>query len=200
VNKVRHFLDKYGLWGASILISLSFASLDGRYLRSYMFDGWLGTICAYTGNFLIDLSSEFLIYEFTRHQRDTIEGKARNRKRGISWILLIGAMGLLYFALIFSFRQASLIKANEPLIYRWSIAAFAQVALLLLGIASALRDYPAQKEKTSKPKAERPRYVCDVCGYVAKNSNALSGHKRWCSSGNGRHPHPERVEAGEEQR
>ena len=91
----RPWWDKWGLWLISILISLSFASLDGRYLRSFMFDGWLGTVCAYTGNFLIDLSSEFLIYEFTRHQRDTTEGKARTRKRALSWFLLLGALSLL---------------------------------------------------------------------------------------------------------
>lgn len=194
----RPWWDKWGLWVISILISLSFASLDGRYLRSYMFDGQLGAVCGYTGNFLIDLSSEFLIYEFTRHQRDTIEGKARNRKRAISWGLLIGALSLLYFALIFSFRQASLIKPDEPLIYRWSIAAFAQVALLLLGVASALRDYPAKQEKTSKPKAERPRYACKLCSFVAKNQHALNAHMRAHASDNGTHPQHERVEAREE--
>ena len=191
----RPWWDKWGLWVISILISLSFASLDGRYLRSYMFDGWLGTVCAYTGNFLIDLSSEFLIYEFTRHQRDTIEGKERNRKRRLSWVLLIGAISLLYFALVFSFRQASLSKPDEPLWLLWSIAAFAQVALLLLGVASALRDYPAKREKASKPKAERPRFVCAKCGYIAKNQHALSGHMRAHSNNHGTHPQQERVEA-----
>jgi len=139
------------LWAISMLISLAFAGLDGRYLRSYMFVGWLGDVMAYTGNFLIDLSSEFLVYEWTRHQRDTVAGAARDRKRSLSWGLMIGAGGLLYFALIFSYRQAVLLKPDEPDLYRWSVAAFAQFALLWLGWANALRDFPeTQTSKESK--------------------------------------------------
>lgn len=184
-EKLKRHIDKWGLWYISILISLSFASLDGRYLRSYMFAGWLGTICAYLGNFLIDLTSEVLIYEFTRHQRDTIEGKNRKRKKLFSWVLLVGALGLLYFALLFSFRQAQLIKPDEPLIYLWSIAAFAQVTLLLLGAASALRDHPDPKEKASKPKATQPAFACELCTFVGKNQHALNGHMSIHSNGNG---------------
>ena len=197
MTETRPWWDKWGLWGISILISLCFAGLDGRYLRSYMFDGPLGDVMAYTGNFLIDLSSEYMIYEFTKHQRDTVEGKARDRKRLLSWSLLIGALSLLYFALVFSFRQASLIKPGEPPWLLWSIAAFAQVALLLLGIAGALRDYPAKRQSASKPKAERPRFACDLCEYVAKNQQGLNAHMRVHSGDNGHHPQPERAEAKE---
>jgi len=178
VTHLQRWVDKYGLWTISILISLSFAALDGRYLRAYMFDGALGDICAYTGNFLIDMSSEYLMYEFTRHQRDTLEGRARDRKRLMSWTLLLGSFGLLYFALIFSWRQATLLKPEEPLLLRWSIAAFAQAALLLLGIANALRDYPQKAVKVASIVRERPAFACEVCGFVAKNQNALNAHQK----------------------
>jgi hypothetical protein len=149
-ERLGRWINRWGLWVISMLISLAFAGLDGRYLRSYMFAGWLGDVMAYTGNFLIDISSEFLVYEWTRHQRDTITGAARNRKRALSWGLLIGAGGLLYFALIFSYRQAVLLKPSEPDLYRWSVAAFAQFALLWLGWANALRDFPAKSAKSER--------------------------------------------------
>jgi len=197
-SSVKHWFDRNGLWAISILISLSFAALDGRYLRSYMFAGPLGDVCAYTGNFLIDMSSEYLMYEFTRHQRDTVEGRARDRKRLLSWSLLIGSFGLLYFALIFSWRQASLIHPEEPLLLRWSIAAFAQAALLLLGVASALRDVPAKKERHVREVAtsdveiapvpsgngseshEEPQeqWVCEVCGKPWATYHALNAHMK----------------------
>ena len=186
-----HWFDRYGLWAISILISLSFAALDGRYLRAYMFDGPLGDVCAYTGNFLIDMSSEFLMYEFTRHQRDTVEGKARDRKRLMSWTLLLGSFGLLYFALIFSWRQATLLKPEEPLLLRWSIAAFAQAALLLLGIANALRDSSPRRatvkaapqelvvHTTLEPAPEpQEQWVCQECGKPFGSYYGLNAHMR----------------------
>jgi len=153
-ERLGRWLNRWGLWAISMLISLAFAGLDGRYLRSYMFVGWLGDVMAYTGNFLIDLSSEFLVYEWTRHQRDTVAGAARDRKRSLSWGLMIGAGGLLYFALIFSYRQAVLLKPDEPDLYRWSVAAFAQFALLWLGWANALRDYPTKITKSAETVAK----------------------------------------------
>jgi len=186
-----HWFDRYGLWAISILISLSFAALDGRYLRAYMFDGPLGDVCAYTGNFLIDMSSEFLMYEFTRHQRDTVEGKARDRKRLMSWTLLLGSFGLLYFALIFSWRQATLLKPEEPLLLRWSIAAFAQAALLLLGIANALRDSSPRRatvkaapqelvvHTTLEPAPEpQEQWACQECGKPFGSYYGLNAHMR----------------------
>ena len=187
-----HWFDRYGLWAISILISLSFAALDGRYLRAYMFDGPLGDVCAYTGNFLVDMSSEFLMYEFTRHQRDTVEGKARDRKRLMSWTLLLGSFGLLYFALIFSWRQATLLKPEEPLLLRWSIAAFAQAALLLLGIANALRDYPARQAKAKPAALEEPvadtkselhveppeQWACELCDRSFGKYQGLNAHMK----------------------
>jgi len=188
INRIKAWADRNALWGASILIALAFAGLDGRYLRSYMFAGWLGDVCAYTGNFLIDLSSEFLTYEFTRHQRDTVQGRARDRKRLISWFLLIGALSLLYFALVFSYRQASLLQPQEPSWLRWSIASFAQVALMLIGVANALRDYPVAKanratakQSTTKQKAEPAPslpFVCEVCGKAFAKQNGLNGHMK----------------------
>lgn len=150
IERIGRWVNRWGLWVISILLSLAFAGLDGRYLRSYMFVGPLGDVMAYTGNFLVDMSSEFLVYEWTRHQRDTVEGKARDRKRAMSWVLLIGSFGLLWFALIFSYRQAVLLKPDEPDLYRWSVAAFAQVALLLLGAANALRDFPGKSTKSAR--------------------------------------------------
>ena len=195
-KRLRAWAERNFLWLASILIALAFAGLDGRYLRSYMFDGWLGDVCAYTGNFLIDLSSEYLTYEFTRHQRDTTEGRARDRKRLISWILLIGALGLLYFALVFSYRQASLLRPGEPDWLRWSIASFAQVALMLIGVANALRDYPAPKAPKAQGNAtkaipeampeEAPEpqtvitepFACEICGRSFAKQNSLNGHMK----------------------
>ena len=175
------WLDRYGLWLMSILISLAFAALDGRYLRAYMFDGPLGEVCAYTGNFLIDLSGEFLAYEFTRHQRDTVQGKARDRKRALSWVLFVGELGLLYFAVVFSWRQATLLMPGEPAWMRWSIALFAQVALLLLGVANALRDVQLAKPREATPEPPEPTpigYPCGRCEYVGTTQQALNAHKR----------------------
>lgn len=161
-NQILNWLDTNALWVISVVIMLGSMGGDGRYIRSWQFDGWFGTILGYGLNLAVDVTSEILSYEFTRHQQDVVEGKARSRKRWLSFLLLVGQAGLLYFAVVFAWRQFSLLKPNEPNWLRWSLACFAPVALVFLGIAQALRDGTRKSHNVTSKKSKIAQPVMKV--------------------------------------
>ena len=179
-----NWLDRNALWMLSIVIMIASNGGDGRYIRGWQIAGTVGFILGYGLNLAVDAVQEILAYEFTRHWMDTQQGAARTRKRALSLLLLAGQFGLIYFAVVFAYRQYSLLRPDEPNWLRWSMAAFAPAALAFLGVAQALRVQP-QVER--KPRTIKPQFQCD-CGYVAKNQQALNAHSRIHSRDNGKAP------------
>jgi len=181
------------LWGLSIVIMLASAGLDGRYIRSWMFTGWVGAICGYGLNLAVDICAEVFAYEYTLHILDVQAGKARDKKRAHARWLLVGQFGLIYFGVVFSWRQLSLVLPDEPSWLLWSAAAFAQFALVFLGIAQALRDGTGTRAKGSDRTATGSdggrsesdgiaddstvnRYQCGKCKARFATQNALNSH------------------------
>jgi len=175
------WLDKNALWCISLIVMLASSPGDGRYIRSWYYDNWWGAALGYGINLAVDVVQEVLAYEFTRHQRDVVQGKARDRKRALSWLLFIGQLGLIYFAVLFAWRQFSLLDPDEPALMRWSMAAFAPAALVLLGVAQALREGQLEKRQATQREAKPPQpqpFTCEVCGFVGHNQQALNAHMR----------------------
>jgi hypothetical protein len=181
---VIQWLNRNALWLISVAIMILSNGGDGRYVRGWQVSGVIGFVLGYGLNLAVDAVQEILAFEFTRHWMDTTEGKARTRKRALSLALLAGQFALIYFAVVFAYRQYSLLKPDEPNLYRWSMAAFAPAALALLGVAQALRARQQGERRQSKPQPQRQPYECNTCGYVAKSQPALNGHQRK-HSGNG---------------
>lgn len=181
------WLDRNALWGLSIIIMIASNGGDGRYIRGWQITGVVGFILGYGLNLAVDAVQEILAFEFTRHWMDTQQGAARARKRLLSLLLLAGQFGLIYFAVVFAYRQFSLLRPTEPEWLRWSMAAFAPAALMLLGVAQALR---TQQQGERKPRKIKPQFPCLApgCDYVAKNQQALSAHSRIHKRDNGREP------------
>jgi len=191
VKNTISWLDRNALWILSIVIMIASNGGDGRYIRGWQIAGVVGFILGYGLNLAVDAVQEILAYEFTRHWMDTQDGKARTRKRALSMLLLAGQFGLIYFAVVFAYRQYSLLQPDEPNWLRWSMAAFAPAALTFLGVAQALR---TQQQREPKPRAVKPQFKCD-CGYVAKNQAALNAHQRVHNRNNG-HQSAELVSLG----
>ena len=181
------WLDRNALWILSVIIMLASNGGDGRYIRGWQIAGVVGFILGYGLNLAVDAVQEILAYEFTRHWMDTTQGAARTRKRVLSLLLLVGQFGLIYFAVVFAYRQFSLLRPSEPEWLRWSMAAFAPAALMLLGVAQALR---TQQQVERKPRKVKPLFKCSVpeCTFVGKNQQALSAHGRIHKRDNGRDP------------
>lgn len=179
-----NWLDRNALWLLSIVIMIASNGGDGRYIRSWQIAGVVGFVLGYGLNLAVDAVQEILAYEFTRHWMDTQQGAARTRKRVLSLLLLAGQFGLIYFAVVFAYRQYSLLRPDEPNWLRWSMAAFAPAALAFLGVAQALR---TQQQREPRVRIIKPAFQCD-CGYVAKNQAALNAHKRIHSRDNGKAP------------
>lgn len=181
------------LWGLSLIIMLASAGLDGRYIRSWMFDGLIGAVCGYGLNLAVDICAEVFAYEYTVHILDVQAGKARDKKRSHARWLLVGQFGLIYFGVVFSWRQLSLVLPDEPSWLLWSAAAFAQFALVFLGIAQALRqgtgtratgsDGTRGQSDGTRSSNERAaddstvnRYQCGACRARFATQNALNSH------------------------
>ncbi len=179
------WLDRNALWLLSIVIMIASNGGDGRYIRGWQIAGAVGFVLGYGLNLAVDAVQEILAYEFTRHWMDTQQGAARTRKRALSLLLIVGQFGLIYFAIVFAYRQFSLLRPDEPQWLRWSMASFAPAALMFLGVAQALR---TQQQGERKPRKPKPQFICAApeCGYVAKNQQALSAHSRIHKRGNGR--------------
>ncbi len=181
------WLDRNALWLLSVIIMLASNGGDGRYIRGWQIAGAIGFVLGYGLNLAVDAVQEILAYEFTRHWMDTQQGAARTRKRLLSLLLLAGQFGLIYFAVVFAYRQFSLLRPDEPQWLRWSMAAFAPAALTLLGVAQALR---TQQQGERKPRKAKPQFKCTVpeCTFVGKNQQALSAHGRIHKRDNGSEP------------
>lgn len=164
---IRGLITRNWLWGLSLVVMIASSGLDGRYVRSWMYDGWLGALCGYGLNFAIDVGSEILSYEYIRHRQDVREGRERDRRRRLSALLLLGQFGLIYFGVVFSWRQLSLVLPGEPSWLLWSGAAFSQFALVFLGIAQALRD---GKAEVTRATMEAPTGFREVPGSFARVS------------------------------
>lgn len=176
---------------ASLIVMFLSIGGDGRYIRSYQFAGWFGAVLGYGLNFSVDGTTELLAYEAARHFRDVARGKARIRKRWMAAMLVVGQLAMVYFAVVFSYRQYSLTLPNEPNWLRWSMAALAPAALTLLGIAQALRlDMGTERKRTTRveptgaPTLEtEAAYICSVCHKTFAKQQALAGHMK--AHGNG---------------
>lgn len=142
---------KNRFWIAAIAVSIASSPGDGGFISRFM-----NPFLAYTMNFVIDGVTEFFGHTFMMYRSDTQEGKARDRRKAWSWVLLVPLFGMNYFQIVFSHQEYALRRPEMPAYLLWSLAAFAPAALIGLFIAQALTDAGAKKVKKVE---ERPVVV-----------------------------------------
>ena len=144
---IKFFTENWLLIIEAIVVICQ-SGIDGRYVRSFYPPGIPGFILGFGLNLGVDVVAGILGYEFTRHQQDA--RKSGKRARSLSWLLLLGEFGLLYFAIVFSHRQLELVAPDEPPYLLWSLSAFAPCACFFIGVAQALRDGKFATEKSEQ--------------------------------------------------
>lgn len=174
MNRKGGIIDalRVALWVLSVGIWVFSAGFDGAFLSSLMPQSLMGAIFGYGLNFVADVSNELLAYVFVVLQRRERKGSKTWR---FSFALIAFQVAALYFGTVFSWSAIADRAPMMPAWLQWSTAVFAQITLLSLGVAQALLDVKVESESKVKSVA-MSAFVCDVCGYVARNQKALSGH------------------------
>ena len=142
---------KVSLWLASIGLMLASSGLDGAYLMKLMPQGWalLGLVL----NFVLDVSSEIIMYWFGRLRQD-----GKKVKRIMSWWLLLPQAMLVGYAWLLTWRQIlPTMRVLEPNDYRWLaplLAGIVPTAIVAIGFALSLL---AGKIETDKPTSKNDK-------------------------------------------
>jgi hypothetical protein len=186
---VTKFIAENWLLFLEAIVVICQSGIDGRYVRSFYPPGIVGFILGFGLNLGVDVVAGILGYEFTRHQQDA--RKSGQRARLLSWLLLGGEFGLLYFAVVFSHRQLELVSPDEPAYLLWSLSAFAPTACFFIGVAQALRDGKFAQAGKKTRYEQRPSqveqedmvipvlaYQCQYCEAAYDTVKKLNGHMR----------------------